>query len=547
MRTVASLCTEGDPTVQYGLANMLVNITNSYDVPENTEERESMKKLGKFAGEHIPEPHELDADEYVNKRIEILVKAKMPAALVNLCKTESDRAREQISRVFLAMVTEVPHRGLIIAQGGAKALVGLFGKNTDKGKLKAAQALAKIAITADPKLAFAGQRAAELVRPLVFMLKSDKPLHNFEGCMALTNLAGLDDELRMRIVREEGVKHLQDLMFDDDWRIRRVATECLCNMMYCEKVFEMYALKDGLMWERVKMWILFAGCANEDFEAARAASGGLAILSSSPDVCERITEEKQGMSILREIAACGNQELQTRGLHTISNISRQSKKLAQIVADDQGLELLSALCLTTKEKAIEKYCTGILENLVKFGIIEDIDEAHTKARACAAETIASFAREEEEEDEDEDEDEDEVQPGDVGSGLQEPIVQMPENLDLSWPQPSNEDAEPKIEEVKEEADVAVMPASGDVMLEEKVIEKNTKDPLNSVVGSLPGDSSGLEGKDTAPPPKKAPNPVLGDDYIEVGGKDAEGGDAPADVAAKKDAPADKAGGGGDSK
>jgi len=101
--------------------------------------------------------------------------------------------------------------------------------------------------------------------------------------------------------------------------------------------------------------------------------------------------------------------------------------------------------------------------------------------------------------------------------------------------------------VKEEADVAVMPASGDVMLEEKVIEKNTKDPLNSVVGSLPGDSSGLEGKDTAPPPKKAPNPVLGDDYIEVGGKDAEGGDAPADVAAKKDAPADKAGGGGDSK
>ena len=236
LKTVAALCKEGDPTVQYGLANMLVNVANAYEVPENTEERESMKKLGKFAGEHIPEPHALDADEYANKRIEILVKAKIPTALTNLAKTESERAREQISRVFLAMVTNTEHRGTVLAQGGAKALVSLFSKNTDKGKLKAGQALAKLAITADPKLAFAGQRAAELVRPLVFMLQSEVPLHNFEAAMALTNLAGLDDDLRMRVVREDGIKHLESLMFEDDWRVRRVATECLCNLMYCEKV-----------------------------------------------------------------------------------------------------------------------------------------------------------------------------------------------------------------------------------------------------------------------------------------------------------------------
>lgn len=35
-----------DATVQYALANMLVNLTNSYDKQEETEEREQLKKLG---------------------------------------------------------------------------------------------------------------------------------------------------------------------------------------------------------------------------------------------------------------------------------------------------------------------------------------------------------------------------------------------------------------------------------------------------------------------------------------------------------------------
>lgn len=36
-----------DKTVQYSIANMLVNLTNSFDKPEATEEQEHMKKLGK--------------------------------------------------------------------------------------------------------------------------------------------------------------------------------------------------------------------------------------------------------------------------------------------------------------------------------------------------------------------------------------------------------------------------------------------------------------------------------------------------------------------
>ena len=35
-----------DKTIQFGLANMVVNLTNAYDVPEVTDEQIAMKKIG---------------------------------------------------------------------------------------------------------------------------------------------------------------------------------------------------------------------------------------------------------------------------------------------------------------------------------------------------------------------------------------------------------------------------------------------------------------------------------------------------------------------
>lgn len=66
LKVIKKLCLDGDPTVQFGLANLLVNVTNTFDIPETSEEKETLKKIGKFAGEYIPEPHKLDAEEYSN-------------------------------------------------------------------------------------------------------------------------------------------------------------------------------------------------------------------------------------------------------------------------------------------------------------------------------------------------------------------------------------------------------------------------------------------------------------------------------------------------
>ena len=69
---------------------------------------------------------------------------------------------QMIARVFGAIVNEVDYRGRVIAQGGVKSLLHMCVNNSEKGCDLASQALAKIGITSDPRLAFSGQRCMEV-------------------------------------------------------------------------------------------------------------------------------------------------------------------------------------------------------------------------------------------------------------------------------------------------------------------------------------------------------------------------------------------------
>jgi hypothetical protein len=438
-KVIKQLCLGGDSTVQFGLSNMLVNICNAYDVEEKSEEKEAMKKIGKYAGEHIPEAHALDADEFVEKRVSLLVtKHKLASAMVALAATESDRAREQVARVFRAMAEKKEHRGILLSEGAAKVLVKLADQNTDKGKIKAAHALALLAITSNPTLAFPGQRAAEMCRPLLALIREDDRRQQFEGLMALTNLTCESDDLRMRVVRENGINTCEDLMYDEDWLVRRAATEVMCNMFNCEKVYEMFAHPPpekteeqiqeekskskkkpdpkkkldtaGTCFSRLKLWVLLSGCAHEDYATGVAASGGLAVLSSSEDVCKQIQKEKQGMKILHENAVSMDVELQRRSLYIQCNMCRHSKEMAAVVAEGHGLNMIGALHEVSKEKGIVDLCKQILEILEDRKIIEDVDSAIQTAREKAGETVAALARQDEEEEEEEEEEVEEADP-----------------------------------------------------------------------------------------------------------------------------------------
>ena len=120
----------------YGVMATLVNITNSYDKQEINPE---MLELAKFAKHHIPEEHELDDEDFADKRICTIAYLGVTTALVALAKTESLNMRELIGRVMNAICKHAELRGLVVQQGGSKALIPLALEGTDKGRIVSAQ------------------------------------------------------------------------------------------------------------------------------------------------------------------------------------------------------------------------------------------------------------------------------------------------------------------------------------------------------------------------------------------------------------------------
>lgn len=79
----------------YGVVATFVNLCNAYDEQEVIPE---MVELAKFAKHHIPEKHDLDDQDFIDKRVRILVEEGAASALVALSKTDSENSRELISR-----------------------------------------------------------------------------------------------------------------------------------------------------------------------------------------------------------------------------------------------------------------------------------------------------------------------------------------------------------------------------------------------------------------------------------------------------------------
>lgn len=208
----------------------------------------------------------------------------------------------------------------------------------------------------DPHIAFKGEKAAELVRPLLRLLAAEEGLLNFEALMALTNLASMSEEIRFRIVKEKGVRQIEYLMFSEHEMIQRAATEAMCNLMVSEEVFNYYA--EAETSERMK---IFLGLSDvEEFATRRAASGCLAILSGSEKACRHIQNEKISLEVL--VSLLGSEpELQHRAMVTLSNISSYPD-LAKWLIDSNLMEPVNILTFS-ENPAIQNAAKTCLDNL----------------------------------------------------------------------------------------------------------------------------------------------------------------------------------------
>ncbi|VDN28510.1 unnamed protein product, partial [Dibothriocephalus latus] len=129
----------------FPLASLLANLTNSFEEKEISPE---MLELAKYAKQHVPQKHELDAPNVVAARRQLLLDLGLPSCLYNLTMNfchlyhelqdsfEFTAVISVILGVYLAAAECVEKRGLLVSAGAGKALLNLaLETNTEDGKL----------------------------------------------------------------------------------------------------------------------------------------------------------------------------------------------------------------------------------------------------------------------------------------------------------------------------------------------------------------------------------------------------------------------------
>lgn len=379
IKALFELAKKDDKNVLFSIASILCNLSNANPTKKPTEE---MLKLAEYAKHHIPEENEKDKEPYFKNRRQILMDIGIANALTLMTTHDSESCKELIASIYLVLAEEIENRGKLVAAGAGKALIPLSSSGTDVGKTRAAQALAKIAISINPELAFPGQRVLEVVRPLIKLLHPEKTaLENFESLLALTNLAGVNDSVRKRIVKEQGISNIEHYMFDEHQDLRRAATECLCNMAQNEDVLFVYEKPDN---DRIKLLVLYCG-EEDDIKLNLAASGALAQLSeNSEKICERILEVNSFIPIFKQAACVSDVEFQFRIFYILDNIVSKNKNFLTQIVNSELMDVIVALSRLDVEKEREKV-KKLASEIVKSALENELIKP----------TLASFTNENE--------------------------------------------------------------------------------------------------------------------------------------------------------
>jgi hypothetical protein len=317
-------------------------------------------ELAKFSKQHVPEEHEKDKEPFISQRIAALVKHGVINALVAFGKSDSENSNELLARVYLSVCKDQEHRGLVVQQGAVKPLITLSNEGTEAGRTCAAHAIAKIAVTQNPEFAFPGQRACEVVRPLIQLLAIDKSaIQNFEALMGLTNLAGMNDTVRKRIMKEKGFSSIEHYCFEEHEQLRCAAVECICNLVVCDEALKEFQGEN----DRVKLLVLYCGT-EDDVKLVRAASGALAVLSYDKTICHKIiTCTKQWFDILQGLVANDVPDIQHRGVFIVKNLIEADKEIAAKIVDSNMFEILMAL--SKLEESQRKAAATLAEEALK--------------------------------------------------------------------------------------------------------------------------------------------------------------------------------------
>lgn len=86
---------QAGPLCIFGVSSVFVNLTNMYEKPDINPE---LVRLAQFAKHHVPEEHPKDKEEFVKRRIDMLVKEGAVSACMAISNTESEQCKELLAR-----------------------------------------------------------------------------------------------------------------------------------------------------------------------------------------------------------------------------------------------------------------------------------------------------------------------------------------------------------------------------------------------------------------------------------------------------------------
>ena len=313
-----------NPDYQYGVATIFSHLaTFSKRLTEEEKQVLEIQRMAKAA----PPQDEYDLPQYVEKRIELLIEYGVVQELSKL-KTDRVITLLSIAEIVNAAASNVKYRGMLAQWGFCKKMISLAYSVmsnrdltlTQDQKIVPGHALAKILISTNPEQSVYGNLALDAIKPLLFTIKeTTSTLIQFECLLALTNLAGVNDEVRSRLINLDGLSLCEGWQFAEHPMIRRAATELLCNLIAHPAVFVKYMdpSYNGIQ-------IMTALSDDDDFETQRAASGALAMLSSEPATIPLMVKQSRFFEIMKHLVQSKKDELIHRASEILKNISQST-------------------------------------------------------------------------------------------------------------------------------------------------------------------------------------------------------------------------------
>ena len=166
---------------------------------------------------------------------------------------------------------------------------------------------------------------------------------NFEGLMALTNLASIDEDHRRKICdTKEMIPAIESCALEEHYMVRRAAVQLICNLCACEKYQNLFKLIDGQQstCDRLKMLVLM--CQEDDNETRAAAAGALATLTNfSSEIAVLVRNSCQSWKECLELAAFDHlADVRHRGLVLVLNLSHHCPETASELVNSQMKEIV---------------------------------------------------------------------------------------------------------------------------------------------------------------------------------------------------------------